>query len=273
MCTVIVDFNPTRERCPIVVATNRDELLGRSAEDPRIWPGRPTMLAPVDLQRQGTWIGVNEHGVFAALTNRVDVASVWDPKDPEKMRSRGQLVRIALQHRTAADAIAAVASLPARAYNGYNLVIVDAHEAFIVRGGGIEGAEHPSIERQSDKPGLLIVTNLGIGPKHSPRAEAIMALWERDREILLSEAPHRATWNQLLTIHDPDPHHDSCWMKRMASTCIHRPAEENYGTRSSAFITLSPKWGAYGAEWRYWHRDGHACSGPWDRVRTLPIVG
>ena len=279
MCTIIVGYKLFPNE-PIVLAANRDELIDRPAGRPTIDDAPCKTLAPTDLARGGTWIGVNDQGVFAALTNRADVPSVWSPENPEGMRTRGGLVRAALKHPTAADAIADIACDQARRFNGYHLVIGDAEELFIVVGGGVDGAEHPLISRYADAPGILVVTNLGIGPSHSPRSEAIMNVWNLDSLRLRRERPHRALWDRMLTIHDQEPRVGSDWMKRMASTCIHRPRTENYGTRSSAFIVLHTARGTrphhvHPAEWRYWHRerpDGrHACHGRWDPARILQI--
>lgn len=279
MCTVIVGFKLS-SNTPVVLAANRDELLDRPAQAPQVFVGTQKILAPTDMVRGGTWIGVNARGVFAALTNRTPIASVWDPNHPERMRTRGSLVYEALAHQTAAEAIADIARIRTRAFNGFHLVVGDAVELFTAIGGGVGGPEAPLIIRHASAPSLLIVTNLGIGPNHSPRAEAIMRIWNAETLRLRHETPHRALWDHLLTIHDAEPHTGNNWMKRMASTCIHRPEAENYGTRSSAFVVLDAARGAhphhaYPAEWRYWHRERpdklQACQGRWDPVRILPI--
>ncbi len=280
MCTVIVGYGLS-ERQPVVIAANRDEMLDRVAGPPHLWDGDPVMLAPVDCVRHGTWIGVNAHGVFAALTNRIDVKSVpHDDVSRPKQESRGDIVILALQASTAEDAVGRIARLSSRRYNGFHVVIGDATNGLwtLTSGGVDDRNEHPVVfDRIS--PGsraLVIVSNLGIGPEHSPRAEAICREWERGRLGRIGEKPHRATWNRLLTIHDPDPKLDPEWMRRMTSTCIHRPADEGYGTRSSAYIELSARFGPYPAEWRYWHRErrghAHACQSRWDAVRTLPVI-
>jgi len=269
MCTVIVGHK-LFPRHPLVIAANRDELLDRASEPPRegVIDGYRT-IAPRDVQRGGTWIGVNERGVFAAVTNRIDVASVGG------MTSRGELVRSALA--MGEDASCAIAychrGIEAREFNGFHLVIGDADRLFVLSGGGKDGPRQAEL-RRFDDPGLLVVSNLGIGPAHAPRAEEVMRIWQDRR--LERQKPHRATWDILMTIHDPRPKPGETWMKRMASTCIHRPAEDNYGTKSSAFILLDGAWGNYGPEWRWWHRErpdgAHNCAGRWQPEMKLPIV-
>ena len=82
MCTLIV-----LHRCfadaELLVAANRDEYLDRPAELPalRVWNGR-TVLAPRDARAGGTWLGMNDAGLFAALTNRPT------PRPDPRLRTR-----------------------------------------------------------------------------------------------------------------------------------------------------------------------------------------
>ena len=55
---------------PIVVAGNRDERRDRKASPPGLWVGeRRRVLSPRDRVAGGTWLGVNDLGAFAGLTN------------------------------------------------------------------------------------------------------------------------------------------------------------------------------------------------------------
>jgi hypothetical protein len=271
MCTVIVGYK-LFDRQPIVIAANRDELLDRPTAPPAT-EDETSILAPKDLQRGGTPIGVNGRGAFAAITNRFDVESVGG------QASRGYLPLMALMEETAHAAMLRITALDARQYNGFNLVIGDeATGLYVIRGdGAASDRPHPYVQDviPPTGDGFVVVSNLGVGPDHAPRAEEVMRLWQGKR--LMRHPPHRATWDALLTIHDPFPNQDASWMKRMASTCIHRPADDNYGTKSSAFILLDGAWGRYGAEWRWWHRErpasgGHNCMGRWEHELKLPIA-
>jgi uncharacterized protein with NRDE domain len=119
MCTLIV-----LHRCfadaELLVAANRDEYLERPAEGPQLrsWNGR-SVVAPRDVRAGGTWLGLNDAGVFAALTNRPNPVP-----DPAR-RSRGLLVADALAAGTAAEAITRLAELPARTYDPFNLAVFD----------------------------------------------------------------------------------------------------------------------------------------------------
>lgn len=56
-------------RWTLVVAGNRDELHTRAAQPLERWDDPDGMIAGRDLQSGGTWLGVAEHGGFAAVTN------------------------------------------------------------------------------------------------------------------------------------------------------------------------------------------------------------
>ena len=97
MCTVVILRRP-EHRWPILIAANRDEMLDRPWSPPaRHWPDRAEVVAGRDELAGGTWLGVNDHGLVAAVMNRPGSLGPADDK-----RSRGELVLEALDHADAA---------------------------------------------------------------------------------------------------------------------------------------------------------------------------
>ena len=93
MCTLVILRRP-EAHWPLIVAANRDELADRPWKGPeRHWPDRPDVTAGKDLTAGGSWFGVNDDGLFAAILNR---PGTLGPK--EGKRSRGELVLEALDH-------------------------------------------------------------------------------------------------------------------------------------------------------------------------------
>ena len=139
MCTLIVLHRCVPGR-PLVVAANRDEFYARPAEGPAIREtGVGKILAPVDLEAGGTWLGLNERGVFAGLTN----LRPWTPTDGTEtldpsalantgQRSRGEVVMSALEACSAAEAARRLERLEVDAYNPFQLVVADAREAWLI---------------------------------------------------------------------------------------------------------------------------------------------
>ena len=71
MCTLVILRRPG-DRWPLLLAANRDEMADRPWRGPgRHWPDRPDVVAGQDLLSGGSWLGLNDHGVVAAILNRV----------------------------------------------------------------------------------------------------------------------------------------------------------------------------------------------------------
>ncbi len=128
MCTVVLLRRPDAA-WPLLLAANRDELKSRPWRPPaRHWPDRADVVAGLDELGGGSWLGVNDHGVVAAVLNRVGSLGPAEGK-----RSRGELVLEALDHASASEAAQALSDLDPDAYRPFNLIIADAQEAYWLR--------------------------------------------------------------------------------------------------------------------------------------------
>lgn len=223
MCTLIAAFQPDQQRA-LVVAANRDEDLERPFEGPQprvLAPEGTRIFAPKDLESGGTWMGLSEHGVFAALTNRYGV-----PRDRAR-RSRGAIVLDALRPKTAKDSFTALQSLEGDKENGFHLFIADRSDAFAVIADG------RSIDRVPLKPGVHIFTERGFGAAPSARQTSLEARFAHPApEALRPEALMAVLGDRSGGPFD--------------GVCVHVP-ERNYGTRSSAVVELfadarTPTW-------------------------------
>ena len=260
MCTIIIARN-LFPGFPIVVVANRDERLGRPSGAPRIFPGfnKNKILQPTDLVRGGTWIGVNEHGVFAGLTNRIDV------KSQRGKVSRGVLVKEALAYKSAFEAYQIIMNnFRGNLFNGFNMLIADQYRSVLIRGDGVKFYRH-EFNAHNDVV-LHVVTNHGfkfgfnIQASTPRRINNIMDCW--DDNNLSNSAPTVENLAPLLGIHDAWRH----------GTCVNS-FKANYGTKSSSIIRLND----LGAPvWEYWHRDRldpkkHICDQPFNPVINLKI--
>src|SRR5215472_12933777 len=110
MCTVVILRRPDH-RWPVLIGANRDEMIDRPWRSPdRHWPDRPEVVAGLDVLAGGSWLGINDWGVAAAVLNRT--GSLGPAPD---RRSRGELVLEALDHADAVTAAEALSYLdPAR---------------------------------------------------------------------------------------------------------------------------------------------------------------
>ncbi|MCC5930609.1 MAG: NRDE family protein [Cyclobacteriaceae bacterium] len=87
MCLIALGINISK-KYPLLLLANRDEFYRRKTTTAGFWHDIPGIWAGRDLQSGGTWLGVNERGCWAALTN------YRDPKYfSDNPHSRGWLVR------------------------------------------------------------------------------------------------------------------------------------------------------------------------------------
>jgi uncharacterized protein with NRDE domain len=228
---------------PLVVAANRDEALARPASGPFVWEGTPRVVAPRDEMAGGTWLGLNEHGIFVGVTNRAGA-----PRDGTK-RSRGALVADALRAPSAAALHASLASLDARAYNPFHLLYADRSSAHLTWSDGA------AIHRADLDPGLIVITERSFGAGDDARGALVRRLWEDLRGDLSPGA-----LASVLSRHAADP---------FAATCVHADAF-GYGTRSSMILTL----GARVGEARMLWAEGKPCVTPFvDQAALLGAIG
>ncbi len=157
MCLLAIQYQLVPES-PILVAANREEFYDRSSHAPSIQSGKPRILCGLDKQAGGTWLGVNQHGMFIGVANRFKVSSPIAP------RSRGVLCRELLRCGSARQAVdLALEELHSGKYDGVNYVIADAETGWVVQGGD-------EIEVVELGEGLTIVGNQDA---NDPRDERV----------------------------------------------------------------------------------------------------
>ncbi len=170
MCLLAILYRSV-DGAPLLVAANREEFYDRPFLPPHVQGERPRFLAGLDVRAGGTWIGVNERGVLAAVTNR--------PKTdiPEVPRSRGQLCRDLLLRLTAADGASHLRQeLATGHYAGANFVVADAQSGFLFEAGN-------ELRESALTPGLHLVTNGPANCQTDPRQQLA-------REMFAAEHPH-----------------------------------------------------------------------------------
>jgi uncharacterized protein with NRDE domain len=185
MCTVVVLIR-LGHSWPVTLAANRDERLDRAWDPPGAWwPDRPGVVAGRDRSGGGTWMGVNEAGVVAAVLNRPGSLGPAPGK-----RSRGELPLIALEQNSAEAAAAAIDSLDASSWRSFNMVIADRAGAWYIRGLGRGRAA-----AQALSPGLHMVTAHDPDDPDSPRVARHLP---RFRAAIPPESDDWQAWREIL---------------------------------------------------------------------------
>ena len=147
MCTLVILRRPGH-RWPVLIADKHDEMIDRPSKPPgRHWPDRPELTAGLDILAGGSWLGINDWGVAAAVLNRHGSLG-----PAPNRRSRGELVLEALDHADAAAAAEALLHLDPKAYRTFNLIVADESGGFWLRHAG-----GPRIELRPLKDGLSMI--------------------------------------------------------------------------------------------------------------------
>jgi len=244
MCTLVLLRRPGNG-WPLILGANRDEMHDRPWTAPgRHWPDRPEVVAGRDDLAGGSWLGLNDEGVVAAILNRRGTLG-----PAPGLRSRGELVLDALDHADARDAADALAALDARAFRPFNLVVADDRDAFWLRALGPDGPRAPRATALPD--GLSMLTAYDLDDPADPRAR-------RHRPRFLAAPPPDPasgdwrSWEALLASRDG---------RDEEAMTIALPS--GFGTSSSALIALPDRGIADAPRAVFRFADGHPESIRW----------
>lgn len=239
MCLILLSFRAHRY-FPLVVAANRDEHHDRPAAPAGFWADHPEIYAGRDLEKGGTWMGINTNGRFAAITNfREGTPGAAAP------RSRGELVSRFLISDAAATEYFGRAAANRTEYNPFSMIAgdLDALNFYSNRGNGI-------IEVTPGCHGLSNHLLDTPWPKVTAGMAAVGATRELDDPDAIS-----ATLFALLA--------DQQWAEdtQLPATGIPRQRErelsppfisgEHYGTRSSTLLLVHASGDVFVHEKRY----------------------
>ncbi len=242
MCSIILLIRPSH-RWPTLIAANRDEVLERPWERPaRHWPDHPGIIAGRDALGGGTWLGVNDAGVTAAVLNRTGSLGPAPGK-----RSRGELPLIALNTETAAASAAALERLDAGDYRPFNAVTADAKGGFFIRG---IGAGRPWVIAL--RPGVTMITAHDPNDVSAPRIARYLPQFETAPPPD-PDSGDWATWRALLA--------DRADPAETSLNVMPRPfGGDSFGTVSASLL-------AFAAGQRRWL----FAAGPPDQAAFYPV--
>jgi uncharacterized protein with NRDE domain len=260
MCLLIV-ISGVVPGMPLIVAANRDERRARPAipmtrlDDT---DGGPTILGGRDEVGGGTWLATNAAGVVAGLTNR----PLRDGPDTAK-RSRGELPLALARHPRAAAAVEAFGTaIDPRAYNPSWLLVADRHDAFFV---DVTGTDDVPVEHL--RPGVHVLENRTL-QEASPKVERVRQLLDPvltgPPAVLLDRLPSLLADHHLPPGEPPSDASNPRLAAAARAICVHAD-EDDYGTRSSAVITVADGPAPPIIRWT----DDAPCHGRWHRSDHL----
>ena len=149
MCSIVI-LKQSDNEWPLILGANRDEMADRESLSPgRHWDDRPHIIAGKDLSAGGTWLGINDYGLVAAIMNRMNTLGPASDK-----RSRGELVLDALEHADASESLNAMIEIEKNSYRGFNMFIADNLNAYWIK----SDEDSESIEYFNIPDGLSMIT-------------------------------------------------------------------------------------------------------------------
>jgi len=230
VCLLLFSWQVDRS-FPLMVAANRDERLDRPAHPMGVLRDQhPRVLGGHDDVAGGTWLGVNEHGVVAGLTNRPSP----EGRDPSK-RTRGELPLMLTGERTAEAGVETlVRRVQPAEYNPAWLLVGDRTALFslsLSRSGPVTVVQLG--------PGLHILENVPLD-EPSPKTEHVGSLvgpsgaagdlWGRLPAVLADHTLPEPWPVADGASEQPVPRHPAT-----LAACVHT---EGYGTRSSTLVRV-----------------------------------
>jgi transport and Golgi organization protein 2 len=207
-------------RWPLLIGANRDEMIDRPWRPPaRHWPDRPEVVAGLDILAGGSWLGINDWGVAAAVLNRTGSLGPAPGR-----RSRGELVLEALDHADAVAAAEALLHLDPDSYRTFNLIVADERDGFWLRHAGGR-----RIEVHALKEGLSMIAAGDVDDLGTRRLELAMPAF-REWPAPDPDSGDWGAWEALLGSARAPPGEPA--------TAAMRFRTDGYGTVSSALIAL-----------------------------------
>ncbi len=122
MCLLAIAYKQ-HKKYKVILASNRDEQKSRPSAPASKWTTNPFLIAGQDLEKGGTWLGINALGRFAAITNYRQPTLAEENK-----LSRGLLMTDYLLGSGSPQTFMDELKPHAAAYNGFNLLFGDLDE-------------------------------------------------------------------------------------------------------------------------------------------------
>ena len=225
MCLVLIGYH-VHPVYPLVIAANRDEFFQRPTRKAGFWEDHPNVLAGRDLEKGGTWLGIDRRGRVAAVTNyREPSRQLIDSGD----LSRGFLVRDYLTGVNPVREYLGEVARNLRRYDGFNLFAGDQQTLFFISTYMVEPA--------SLAPGIHGISN---GALDYPWPKVLLGKSRFDGILQNTDDINEEDLFTLLadrTVPDtgptPEAGLDIDTARLLAPIFVHG---ENYGTRSSTVL-------------------------------------
>lgn len=217
MCLIIAAWK-SHPKFPLIVAANRDEFFQRPSIAAHFWKDSPSVLGGRDMEKGGTWLGVNRQGHLAAVTN------YRGGELPAEGRSRGELVaRYLLSGESCASFLTRIN--PERTlYNPFNLLIFDGDTL------AFTADDHADHELLS--PGIHV-----IGNSRMDTSERKVQVARAEMAKCLHKTPTPERLIELLANREATSTSDSARECALSAFFVDL-GEHGYGTRATTIVLI-----------------------------------
>jgi uncharacterized protein with NRDE domain len=225
MCIALFSYKNT-PGYRLILAANRDEFLARPTAPLDWWSDNNRILAGRDIQDGGTWLGVSRKGSFGVLTNYREL-----PKMNESLKSRGEIIVRYLSADSMLPDFFRGLQERASHFRGFSLLLGNASSLWYY--------SNRCDELLEVVPGIHGLSNHLLN-SNWPKVERGKMLFA---EVVQDTRFDRDSLFEIL--HDtaqpdkselPDTGVGSEWEEKLGPIFI---TSDNYGTRSSAILTIT----------------------------------
>nr|WP_232349039.1 NRDE family protein [Neptunomonas qingdaonensis] len=241
---------------PFIMVANRDEFYARPTLNMDYWKDHNDILAGIDLEQHGTWLGINKAGKFTAVTNFREGGN----KDTG-LKSRGHLTRHFLTQEISAEAYLEELQTSGSQFGGYNLLLGDDSGLYY---GSNKGAESRRLQ-----PGVYALSNAHLDTRWPKVLQAKQHLQALLRSGLSIDTLARVlSSTQAAEDRDLPDTGISYEREKQLSSCFINI--EGYGTRATTVLLQDTEGVIQLVEFRF---DQSGKSGQQHFTLTTPLIG
>ena len=221
MCTSVIFFKKN-EDWPIIIGSNRDESLNRQSLFPgRHWEKYPHIVAGKDLKRSGTWIGINDYGIFGLIHNRN-----FKNNNENNKTSRGLLLLDILKKNSIEKILTFISNIDKKFYNDFNLLFGNFNSCYFIQ----NDIQNKRIIIEELNEGLSIITDKNINDLEDEKINIYYNIFNKSQ----LPNPFENNWKEWIKILTTI---DKKKIENTKNICFLNK-KLNYGTKSSSLIAI-----------------------------------
>ena len=220
MCTLFI-HRSKNSNWPILIANNRDEYLARTFKSPG-YHWNNSIFAGKDILAGGSWLGLNENGLCAAILNRAS-----NKLKDKNLNSRGKIIIDILKESDAKSALKYIESYFKKDTRFFNLFISDYKNAFWIK------YDQNEFKSFVVPYGFSIIDNYGLNDDKSPKQKLYRDIFLK-KKLPNPSINYFKSWQELLFQEDK-------YNNINLSSVFVKDKNNNYGTVCSSIIGLPNK--------------------------------